>query len=152
MLDFFQIFASAAEHTAERFIEVNLGEIGTLPGKLAMGRRMAELTRSRRKELTNTSVRHRLTSLLAALPDWSPSDVAELIIASQDDWKPAPVKLAPKYFFKPSDIDGRDRVAASRARQQRDALLQWIRDQRKALQHHTTRRRLDSKRRRKREI
>src|SRR5512140_1801013 len=35
MLDVFQIFASAAEHTAERFIEVNLGEIGTLPGKLA---------------------------------------------------------------------------------------------------------------------
>jgi len=141
MLAVFQIFARAAEHTVNQFTEVDLGELGALPGRLATARRMAELQRSRRKELTNTSVRARLTSLLAALQDWSPVDVAELIIASQNDWEPAPVKLAPKYLFSPSDIESRDRVAAARAAQRREALLQWIRDQRKALHHDTARRR-----------
>lgn len=134
MLDVFGIFASAAEHTAKRFLEVDLDhDLGAFPGKLATARRMAALSRSRRKELTNTSVRLRLTALLDSLDGWAPGDVAELIVASQHDWKPPPFKLAPTYEFTQDEISSSDRVIAGRARQRRGALLQWIRDQLKAL-------------------
>jgi len=150
MLDVFGIFASAAEHTAKRFMEVDLGGgLGALPGKLANARRMASLSRSRRIELTNKSVRHRLSALLGALQGWPPGDVAELIVASQRDWNPPPFKLAPRFAFSADHLDSRDRGLAGRARQQRGALLQWIRDQLKALDQESKGER--SSRRRNRE-
>lgn len=134
MLGVFAIFASAAEHIAKGFVEVDLGDLGPFPGQLATARRMAGLPRSRRKQFTNTSVRARLTALLGALDHWPPGDIAELIVASQRDWNPAPFRLAPRYSFDPLDLESRDRLVAGRARQRRSALLQWIRDQLKAIE------------------
>jgi len=151
LVDMLDLIAGAAERLSRRLVEVSLGALGVLPGKLATARKMADLARSRRRAMTNHSVRKRLASLVAALPEWSPGEVADLIVASLSDWDPPPVEIAPKYRFNSAELLSRDRGVATRARARRAALLQWMRDQRKAPEPTQTTGEVKRKRRRKRE-
>lgn len=75
--------------------------------------------------------RQQAAALRNALPEWDRGELADLIAVSYRDWNHPPTNLDRKYVYDPAALASDDVSAASDAKQQRKALMEWLREQEK---------------------
>lgn len=121
-----EILEALATHEAKNLISVSFGNLGEVPGKLTMARRMAKFPARH----SSNSTRIRLAALCRLLKKagWTRRDVANLIVASQSDWQEPPVRIAPAFMYRPEDLTSRYVSVSARATSKQEKLVQWIKD------------------------